>query len=59
RSTSAPETGKATPSTIILLVLGGLFELWIVYALIFALLTRANGQTYLVRVGNALKFQLR
>jgi hypothetical protein len=48
-----------TTSAIILLVFGGLFEVWIVFALIFAALTRGYGRGYLLRVGDALKFQLR
>jgi hypothetical protein len=53
-----PETGKMTPSAIILLVLGGMFEVWIVFAIIFAVFTKGNGKTYWYRVGDALKFQL-
>jgi hypothetical protein len=47
-----------TPSAIILLVLGGIFEVWIVFALIFAVFTKGNGKTYWYRVDDALKFQL-
>jgi hypothetical protein len=41
------------------MVFGGLFEVWIVFALIFAALTQGYGRGYLLRVGDALKFQLR
>ncbi|KAF2029630.1 hypothetical protein EK21DRAFT_67328, partial [Setomelanomma holmii] len=54
-----PATGKITSSAIILLVFGGIIEFWIVFALIFAAVTRDSGQPYLDRVRNVLKFQLR
>ncbi|EDP89791.1 hypothetical protein SNOG_20102 [Parastagonospora nodorum SN15] len=59
RGPSAQATGKMTPSTIILLVFGFIFELWIVFALVYALFTRKSGRPYLARVKNALMFQLR
>lgn len=58
RTVSKAPTGKMTPSAIILLILGGLIYLWIVFALVFALLMEKDGRPYLVRVKDALKFQL-
>ena len=55
---SLADSANMTPSAVILLVLGGLLELWIVFALVFAALKRKNGRNYLSRVGDALKFQL-
>ncbi|KAH7069200.1 hypothetical protein BKA63DRAFT_386194, partial [Paraphoma chrysanthemicola] len=52
-------TGKMTVSTIVLLVFGGVCEFWIVFALVYAALHRRGNQPYLVRVREALKFQLR
>jgi hypothetical protein len=51
-------TGKMTVSAIILLVFGGICEFWIVFALVFAALSRRGGRPYLVRVRDALKCQL-
>ncbi|KAH7088707.1 hypothetical protein FB567DRAFT_547572 [Paraphoma chrysanthemicola] len=57
--TTDSHTGKMTVSTIILLVLGGICEFWIIFALVYAALHRHSGRPYLKRVGDALKFQLR
>jgi hypothetical protein len=48
-----------TSSAVVVIVLGGLFEVWIIFALVFAALTPEIGRSYLLRVTDALKFQLR
>jgi hypothetical protein len=59
RSGEIPDTGKMTMSAIMMVVVGGSFELWIVFTLIFAGMKRHPGRPYLSRVRDALKFQLR
>jgi hypothetical protein len=59
RSAETSATGKMTASAIILLVFGGMFEVWIVFAFVFAATNKNSGLPYLSRVRDALKFQLR
>jgi hypothetical protein len=53
------DTGNMGASDSILLLFAGLFELWIVFAIVYAALTRDPDRTYFLRVKDALKFNLR
>jgi hypothetical protein len=59
RSGEISDTGNMTASVIILLVFGGIFEVWIVFALVSAAMKKHSGRPYLGRVRDALKFLMR
>ncbi len=47
------------PSIIVLLAFGGVFEVWIIGAMVFALLAGKRERGYWERVGDALQCQVR
>ncbi|KAH8704421.1 hypothetical protein GQ44DRAFT_630393, partial [Phaeosphaeriaceae sp. PMI808] len=51
--------GKLSPSAIILLAFGAIFEFWILFALINAALKKNDRRPYYLRVVDALKCQCR
>ena len=42
------------PKTIVLLTIGAIFEMWIVFGIVYAAFGRKDGNSYWVRVRHAL-----